>query len=201
MGIVTRRLYPKYKTKWGVGRRHYRRTAVRIPLFRIERRKRVENFKKTVLPIILLVLGAAGSYFGQAVIGKYFPEHRSLNVERCSLRSVGDMGVTGTLDVAADTVASVEKEKVKEVAESVRLFLRTGKVADLDIATLQTALDKIVPVEYRWVVDALIAAIRDKTVPVGGIGADNVKRLDAICVGILAGCDSYDMSDRPKVTN
>jgi len=125
-------------------------------------------------------------------------EPPGMNVQRASLRGSGDISVSAALDAVkpAEKAAEVQ-QKTKEIAEAIRLFLKTGKVADLTIPEITTELEKIIPVNYRFLLEIAIAQIDGVTVPVQVIGTNNVRRIDSFCVGLINGCNEYSMDDRP----
>jgi len=43
----------------------------------------------------------------------------------------------------------------------------------------------------------LVAQISSLNVPVEMIGTANIKRMRAMCQGIIEGCNEYDINDRP----
>jgi hypothetical protein len=144
--------------------------------------------KRIVFAAVLLVF----------VSGCVTPSAKSMNIQRSGIRCVGDTATTVSLDSLA-TVAEVDavKPKIKEIAMAVQLFLKDGKVADLTIPEITQELRKLIPEQYRFLLDILIAQIQGITVDVQKIGANNVERINSVCVGVLHGCDLYDVKYRP----
>ncbi len=124
----------------------------------------------------------------------------SMNIQRAGLRSAGDLGVTACLDAVPAEAAGPLKAEIESIAESILVFLDTGAVAALTHSELRTKLEELVPVKYRSYFDAVLSAVSDRSVDVDKIGANNVKRLRAGAVGIVAGCTRYDKEDRPAET-
>jgi len=124
-------------------------------------------------------------------------EPPGMNPQRAALRGSGDISINTTLDLVPAEQAPAIQEKTKEIAEAMRLFLKTGKVADLTIPEVTEALEKIIPERYRFLLEIALAQIEGVTLPVDVIGINNVRRIDALCVGLITGCNEYDMNDRP----
>lgn len=123
---------------------------------------------------------------------------KAMNSQRSAIRGLGDTAVTASLDfIKNDASAEAVRVKTKEVAIAVQLFLKDGKVADLTLPEFTESLRKIIPVEYQFLFDIMMAQIQGITVDVGVIGADNVERVNSMCVGLLRGCDLYVAKYRP----
>ena len=129
------------------------------------------------------------------------PSIKSMNIQRSGIRCVGDTATTISFDaLSTDAEVNTVKLKVKEIAMAVQLFLKDGKVADLTLPEFTDALRKLIPENYRFLLDIALAQIQGMTVDVQKIGADNLERVNSVCVGVLRGCDLYDIKYRP-VTN
>lgn len=75
--------------------------------------------------------------------------------------------------------------------------MKDGKVADLTLPEFTDALRKLIPEDYRFLLDIALAQIQGMTVDVQKIGPDNIERVNSLCVGVLRGCDMYDLKYRP----
>lgn len=125
------------------------------------------------------------------------PSGKSVNIQRSLIRSGGDCAVTVSLDVISDDAMVPEvQKKTKEICIAVQAFLQTGKVADLTIPEITGELRKLIPADYQFLFDILLAQIQGITVDTQKIGANNVERLNSVCVGVIRGCDLYDMKYR-----
>jgi len=133
------------------------------------------------------------------VSGCINPSIRSMNIQRAGIRSAGDMSVTVSLD-SLDTPAQSEEvcKKTKEITIAIDEFLKTGNLAMLTIPEITGKLRDLVPAEYRFLLDLLIAQADVIHVPVDKIGADNVRRMQSFCKGIIYGCNEYKIEDRPQ---
>lgn len=121
----------------------------------------------------------------------------SRNMQRANIRSVGDNTVTVSLDSIKDTEEAIlVKDQIKTIAEAVRKFLYSGNISDLTIPELVMELEKIVPESYRSFVDFLISKIQVIHVNTQAIGPDNVRRIDAACIGVILACNEYRIEDR-----
>lgn len=126
------------------------------------------------------------------------PSFKSLNIQRSGIRCTGDTATTVSLDcLANDAEVAAVQTKLKEIAMAVQLFLKDGKVAELTLPEFTDALRKLIPENYRFLLDIALAQIQGLTVDVQKIGADNLERINSLCVGILRGCDMYDVKYRP----
>lgn len=143
---------------------------------------------KKLIPIVLtLVLSGCD----------YCDLHYSRNLQRSNLRSVGDTTITIALDAVGDSTESLLiRDQIKAITEAVRRFLYSGDVDELTIPELTSKLYEIVPPEYSFIVDFLLAKVQGMTVDVGIIGADNIRRIDAACIGIIMACNEYRVEDR-----
>lgn len=129
------------------------------------------------------------------------PTVKGMNIQRSGIRCVGDTVTTVSLDsLATDAEVNTVKPKLKELAMALQLFLKDGKVADLTLPEFTDALRKMIPEDYRFFLDIALAQIQGLTVDVQKIGADNLERINSLCIGVLRGCDLYDLKYRP-VTN
>lgn len=135
---------------------------------------------------------------GVLCVGCITPSIKSMNIQRSGIRCTGDTATTVSLDSLPST-AEVEtvKPKIKEIAMAIQLFLKDGKVADLTIPELTSALSKLVPPDYRFLLDIALAQIEGITVDTQKIGANNVERINSLCVGVIRGCNLYDAKYRP----
>lgn len=126
------------------------------------------------------------------------PSIKSMNIQRSGIRGSTDTATTVALEaIGSDTEAAQVKEKLKEVSLAIQLFLKEGKVSDLTLPEITQELEKIIPVQYRFLVDIAIAQIQGIVIDVDKIGVNNVERINSACVGIIRGCDLYDMKYRP----
>ena len=142
---------------------------------------------RTVGMLALVVLISTGCSFRPS----------GMNSQRSALRGLGDSAVTVSLDsIQNDITAEATKKKVKEVAIAVQLFLKDGKLADLTLPEFTEALRKLVPEDYKFLFDILIAQVQSVQIPIGAIGANNIERINSACVGLIFGCDLYDMKYR-----
>jgi hypothetical protein len=137
-----------------------------------------------------------------AMTGCIMPNYKSLNAQRSAIRGTGDISVSLSLD-SIENPATAESVAVdtKNITIAVDKFLQDGKVADLTIPEITGELRKIIPADYQFIYDLLIAQISTITVPTDVIGANNVKRMRALCAGIIVGCSEYDVADRPVPPN
>jgi hypothetical protein len=121
----------------------------------------------------------------------------SMNVQRASIRSGGDVGVTVALDAVAIESVDDVKAKVEDTAKAVLKFLEDGQVADLTQSAARRELEKLIPLNLRPYFDAVMSILSTKDVDISKLGADNVKRLKAGAAGVLSGCAQYANEDRP----
>jgi len=134
-------------------------------------------------------------------VGCIMPSYKSLNAQRSAIRGGGDIGVTVALDsVDTGTQAEDIALKTKDITIAVDKFLQDGKIADLTIPEITGELRKLIPADYQFIFDMLIAQISGITVPTEKIGVNNVKRLRSLCAGIILGCVEYKASDRVAPT-
>jgi hypothetical protein len=131
-------------------------------------------------------------------VGCIAPSYKSLNIQRSAIRGAADASVTVSLDCTdtADQAVAIAKTTA-QITAAVDKFLSDGKVGDLTIPEITGKLRELIPPDYQFIFDMLIAQVSGQTVPVGKIGANNIKRLQAVCSGILEGCASYKAEDRP----
>jgi hypothetical protein len=142
-----------------------------------------------------VILAAVLSLFA---VGCITPSVKSMNIQRSGIRCTGDTATTVSLDALAnDAEVAAVKPKVKEVAMAMQLFLKDGKVADLTLPEFTEALRKLIPEEYRFLLDIALAQLQGLTVDTQKIGADNIERVNSLCVGVIRGCDLYDIKYRP----
>ena len=134
------------------------------------------------------------------VTGCVTPSFSSMNIQRSGIRSTGDMATTVALDSVLLSEADSTKVKTREIALAVQLFLKDGKVADLTIPEISSELKKIIPESYYFMLDILIAQIQGITVDTQVIGANNLERLNSVCVGVINSCNLYDVKYRPDLT-
>lgn len=148
--------------------------------------------RNLLIGLVLFVLCAPGCSWVK-------PSLRSLNIQRAAIRGTGDTGVSVALDALANK-AEAEKVRVrtKDICLSVQLFLENGKVSELTIPEITKELEKLIPPAYHFLLEIAIAQIQGAVVDLDKIGADNIARINAACVGIIRGCDLYVMNDRPK---
>jgi hypothetical protein len=125
----------------------------------------------------------------------------SLNQQRSLLRATSDNALTAALDqVDGEEDARVIRGKVKEIAIQVDEFLQTGDVCGLTAGEIRIELLKLIPAQYKQIVDQLLSAISPLHIaPSGKIGVNNVKRLRAVCQGAIDGADYYRMEDRAGI--
>lgn len=121
-----------------------------------------------------------------------------MNGQRSAIRGLGDSAVTVSMDsIQSDADAAAVRVQVKEIALAVQAFLKDGKVADLTIPAITDQLRKLIPVDYQFLLDIMIAQIQGVTVNVDKIGPNNVERINSVCVGLINGCDLYGTQYRP----
>jgi len=121
-----------------------------------------------------------------------------MNSQRSGLRGLGDASVTVSLDsIKNDADVSPVKTKVAEIAIAVQLFLKDGKLADLTIPEFTNVLRKLIPADYQFLFDIMIAQIQAVSVNIDKIGVNNIERINSVCVGLINGCKLYDMQYRP----
>jgi len=120
----------------------------------------------------------------------------TMNVQRATLRSSGDVGVTVYLDRCSVDTVTGKIEKVKEAVDKLLSFIEDGSVANLIPSQLRLKLMEQLPIEYALLVDNLVAVVSMEHFDAGMIGAKNVKRMKAFLGGLLTGLDSYDVADR-----
>ncbi len=123
----------------------------------------------------------------------------SMNVQRSGLRATADVGATVYLDARDILVVDTDKVKLKEIANSIGLFLDTGNVALLPLDEVRRHLNSIVPVQYRNFVHIVLASVSTKTVSISGVGADNVARMRAALLGMNLAVDQYRNEHRKIV--
>lgn len=121
----------------------------------------------------------------------------SMNLQRATLRAVGDASITAIVDNRSDEKVDETLSKVKEVGEGIAKFLKDGKVADLTDTQLKEEILKLVPAQYKNWADQLLGVVSVREVNVGKIGADNVALLDAFVKGTLTGVVEYNKKHRP----
>lgn len=122
----------------------------------------------------------------------------SLNQERSILRAASDNGLTLYLD-QVDPAAKADEYRARAhgIALQVLAFVQNGNAAELTQGELRAQLVKLVPDEYRTLFDQLIGAVSPLHMDVGGkIGPNNVKRLEAVCLGVIEGSTHYRLEDR-----
>ena len=120
-----------------------------------------------------------------------------MNIQRMGLRDMADASTTVALEVTPDASVQNVQVKTKEIATAISAFLDDGKVSELTIPAITEALKKLVPVEYQFIVDLLIAQVQGVVLPVDKIGVNNVKRLKEVCIGLIIACDRYNLTERP----
>ena len=133
-----------------------------------------------------------------STVGCISPSVKSMNIQRSGIRCTGDTATTVSLDALAnDAEVAAIKQKIKEVALAVQLFLKNGKVAELTLPEFTDELRKWIPEDYRFLLDIALAQLQGITVDTQKIGADNLERVNSLCVGVIRGCDLYDIKYRP----
>ena len=122
----------------------------------------------------------------------------SMNQTRSVLRSAADNSITAYVDsVEPAETAERRKERAGEIANEILQFLLTGDVVHMTEGELADRLVEIVPETLSQLIKQLLAAVVPTDIDVEGhIGENNVKRLKAVCYGVLQGVTSYDMEDR-----
>ena len=149
------------------------------------------NKTLSVMVILVMALCAQGCTWIK-------PSIKSVNIQCSGIRGIGDTALVTAIDsLGDDTEALAVKTKVKEITLSVQLFLQNGKVAELTIPEITQELEKLIPANYRFLVDIALAQIQGIVLDVDKIGATNLARINSLCVGIIRGCDLYDMKYRP----
>ena len=120
----------------------------------------------------------------------------SMNVQRSSLRSSGDVGVTIYLDGCKAVTVEGKIAKIKEAVAKVEKFLEVGNAAALLPSQLRIELIQLVGPTYGILVDNLIAIISAEHLQLGKVGEKNVRRIKALLAGISCGLDEYVLEDR-----
>jgi len=139
---------------------------------------------------------AAVLLFG--TVGCVTPSYKSMNIQRSGIRCTGDTATTIALDsLSSAAEADSVRMKVKEVALVVQSLLKDGKVSALTVPEVTQALEKLVPENYRFLLDIALSQIEGITLPTQKVGTDNVERINSVCVGVIQGCDLYDVKYRP----
>jgi len=125
----------------------------------------------------------------------------SMNLQRSALRSLGDVGVTVTLDlVKADKVKATQAEVVV-VCDAVLRFLNGGTADGLTQTGISSKLQSLIPAKYRAYFSSALQALSGQTINVGAkIGMKNLRRINAAVVGIKAGARYYVVTDRSPLT-
>jgi hypothetical protein len=121
-----------------------------------------------------------------------------MNQERSILRAASDNGLTLYLDkVDPATKAEEYRARAHGIALQVLAFLQNGNAVELTQGELRTQLVKLVPTEYQTFLDQLIGAVSPLHLDVNGhVGPNNVKRLEAVCLGVIRGSTHYKLEDR-----
>jgi hypothetical protein len=134
------------------------------------------------------------------LVGCTMPSYKSLNAQRAAIRSAGDVSVTLSLDTigTAEQVADVSK-KTKEICVAIESILGDGKISSMPIADVTANLRAKIPADYQFLYDMLISQVDNLSVPTAVLGGQNVKRMLALCDGIITGCDKYVFTDRSLV--
>lgn len=147
------------------------------------------KMRHTCMALSLLVL-----------VGCNMPTYKSVNAQRSAIRGGGDIAATLSLDaVNTGEQAEAIAKKTEQICIAIDKFLGDGKVADLTIPEITGELRKLIPADYQFLFDMLIAQISGQTVPVQKIGANNIKRMKALCEGVIIGCNRYSVADRPVI--
>lgn len=119
------------------------------------------------------------------------------NMQRANLRSVGDTSITASLDAVGDpNDALVIRDQTEAVTKAIQKFINSGSIADLTVPELTVQLEKIVPAEYVSIVTFLVSKVQGINVDTQVIGVNNVKRLNAACIGVILACEQYSIEDR-----
>jgi len=121
----------------------------------------------------------------------------SMNIQRAGLRDTADMATTVALDATPVTDVEATQTKVKAITLSVQSFIKTGDVDSLTLKDLQDLLIRVVPEKYQYIATMLLSKVQGVNLPVDKLGANNIRRLDEICYGVLVACDKYSVADRP----
>ena len=122
----------------------------------------------------------------------------SMNQTKSVLRSAADNSLTAYIDtVEPEETAERRKERAKEIATELLNFLETGDVVHMTEGELANRLVEIIPEVLSQLTKQLLASVVSTDIDVEGhIGENNVKRLKAVCYGVLQGVTHYDMGDR-----
>ena len=121
----------------------------------------------------------------------------SMNVQRSVLRDAGDTGLTVALDAVDEAAVPNVQKEVEQTTKAILKFLEDGKVSDLTHSDAVKELEKLIPANLRPYFDAVLSVLGTHQVDVEKIGKDNVKRLQAACIGVLQGNTQYSLEDRP----
>lgn len=121
-----------------------------------------------------------------------------MNQQRSILRAGADNGLTLYLDkMESPADADAHRATVHGVAVEVLAFLQSGEVAEMTGGVVQSRLIDLVPVGHQQFLNQLLAAISGGHVDIDRqIGSENVKRLEAVCVGVIQGSTYYSLADR-----
>ena len=120
----------------------------------------------------------------------------SMNVQRSSLRAVGDVAATIVLEgIDADKVESSRAEAL-DLIDSIEKFLDDGTVPEMAVTALRDLIKEKVPLKYSAIADTLLAYIPTTNVPTEKLGVNNLKRVQAACYGLKVGFTKYDVVDR-----
>jgi len=121
----------------------------------------------------------------------------SVNMQRSNLRSVGDSTVTASLDSISSTEEALAiRNQTKIITEAIRKFLYSGSIQDLTIEQFTNKLETIVPSNYSSLITLLVSKINGISINTQFIGENNIRRIDAACIGIILACNEYRIEDR-----
>lgn len=119
------------------------------------------------------------------------------NMQRANIRSVGDTSITASLDAVDDpNDALVIRDQTKTITKAVQSFINRGHMSELTIPEITVKLEKLVPTEYSSIVTFLMSKVQGINVNTQVIGVNNIRRLDAACIGIILACEQYSVEDR-----
>jgi hypothetical protein len=121
----------------------------------------------------------------------------SMNVQRAVLNSGGQVATAALLDRTPLDQVDRKIADTKAIVAEVRKLLETGQIGDITLGQLQSALNRIVPLEYSIYSNQVLAAVSAfVTVPTDRLGKNNILRVREVLDGIELRCNVYDKTAR-----
>lgn len=122
----------------------------------------------------------------------------SMNQQRSLIRAGADNAVTAVFDyIDSQDDVSAYTIVLEGITKEIQTFISTGDVSALTMGQIKVKLIELVPKNYRILSDQLLLSISFTEVNVEDyVGTNNIKRLLAVCNGILEGIAHYKMEDR-----